>query len=279
MLCDGERAQERFHAELTTWLPDALLFPHLEIAAVEGAIPDAEIAAERLAVLHRVAASDEPSVVVINKESFDEPVYAPDALRKTSVKLERGLSMDRDALVRQLVEAGYTDAVQVAQRGEFSVRGGVMDVYSWQQTSPLRTEWFGDEIESLREFEIDQQTSLRSVEKAYLLLGTSEKENSHLRDYLKKSDLTVGIDVTEAGAQVVVSSSSDVERNAADEDYSDAFFASPLDFNEELLSSPALRESAEARVREQLGKWSMTLIGSSCCAKRIRNRTRQESYQ
>ena len=64
------------------------------------------------------------------------------SLRKTSVKLERGTSMDRARLVEQLVEAGYSSAVQVSQRGEFSVRGGVMDIFSWQQATPLRVEWF-----------------------------------------------------------------------------------------------------------------------------------------
>ncbi len=137
VLCDTEREQERFHAELTTWLPDALLFPHLEIAVVEGAIPDAEIAAERLAVLRRVAARDEPAVVVINRHSFDEAVYPADALRETSVTLDRGMPMDRDALIAKLVGAGYTSAAQVAQRGEYSVRGGVLDVYSWQHVSRL----------------------------------------------------------------------------------------------------------------------------------------------
>ena len=255
VLCDTEREQERFHAELITWLPSAMLFPHLEIAAIEGAIPDAEIAAERLSVLQRVAAADERAVVVINRKSFDEPVQALTALRDTSVKLEVGMTLDRDSLVEQLVTAGYTSAVQVSQRGEFSVRGGVMDVYSWQQAAPLRMEWFDDQIESLREFDLDQQTSLRTVEKSYLLLGTVEKESNHLRDYSKKSDLVIGVDVGDLDAKVVVSSAA-ADEGAGSENYEDAFFASPLEFKDEFLASPALRESAEKQVREQLARWS-----------------------
>ncbi len=256
VVCDTEREQERFHAELTTWLPDALLFPHLEIAVVEGAIPDAEIAAERLAVLRRVAARDEPAVVVVNRNSFEEAVYPPAALRETSVTLECGMSMDRDALIARLVGAGYTPAPQVAQRGEYSVRGGVMDVYSWQHVAPLRTEWFDDEIESLREFDVDQQTSLRSLDKAHVLLGTAEKESSHLRDYRHTTDLVINVDVADEDAKVFISSSSGVNDAAGNESYADAFFPSPLDFNEELLISPALRESAESRVHDQIRKWS-----------------------
>ena len=256
VLCDTEREQERFYAELSAWMPAVMLFPHLEIAAVEGAIPDAEVAAERLSVLQRVAAADQPAVVVINRRSFDDAVYAPGALRKTSIRLERGVAMDREALVQQLVEAGYASAVQVSQRGEFSVRGGVMDVFSWQQAVPLRMEWFGDEIESLREFDLDQQTSLRAVDQSYLLLGTTEKETSHLRDYRKSTDLVIGIEVDDPAARVLISSAADTGGGETKGNDEAIFFASPLDYRDDFLSSPALRESAENRVREQLARWS-----------------------
>ncbi len=255
ILCDTEREQERFHAELSAWVPGVMLFPHLEIAAIEGAIPDAEIAAERLSVLQRIAASDQPSVVVINRRSFDEAVYAPTALRKTSVKLARGMTFDRDALVQQLVAAGYVSTVQVSQRGEFSVRGGVMDVFSWQQSAPLRTEWFDDEIESLREFDVDQQTSLRAVEHSYLLLGATDKETSHLRDYRRKTDLLLAIEIEEPEAHVFISSGSGWHGKSTDKQDEMPFFVSPLDFKDDFLSSPALRESAEKRIREQLVRW------------------------
>ncbi len=230
------------------------MFPHLEVAAIEGAVPDAEIAAERLAVLQRLTNAGERTVVVVNRHSFDEAVQAPGSLRETSVKVERGGRMNRDALVEKLVAADYTSAVQVAQRGEFSVRGGVMDVFSWQQASPLRMEWFDDEIESLREFDVDQQTSIRTVDVSYLLLGTSDKESSYLRDYLKKSDTVIGVEVVES-AGVVISAGSGVESDAEPENYDDAFYPSPLNFKDDLLSSPALREVAERRVRDQLDRW------------------------
>ena len=254
VVCGSEREQETFYAELLTWLPNAMLFPHLEIAAVDGAIPDAEIAAERLAVLQRLTTGEERAVVVINRHSFDDPVLAPISLRKTSVKLERGMTIDRDGLAEQLVAAGYSSTPQVSQRGEFSVRGGIVDIFSWQQASPVRVEWFDDEIESLREFDIDQQTSLRSVERSYVLVGTTEKEGSHLRDYRKKTDTVIGIDAADP-VDVRISSSADGDDDADNESYTDAFYPSPLNSKDELLSSPALRDVAERRVRDQLDRW------------------------
>ena len=109
VLCDTEREQERFHAELSVWVPAALLFPHLEIAAVEGAIPDAEIAAERLSVLQRVAAADEPAVVVINRNSFDEPCPRPPRCARRASSWNAGCPWTVRRWFEQLVEAGYTE--------------------------------------------------------------------------------------------------------------------------------------------------------------------------
>ena len=65
-----------------------------------------------------------------------------------------------EQLVNSLGEAGYERAPQVTTRGQFAVRGGILDIYSWQAQLPIRAEFFGDEIESLREFDLDTQTSV-----------------------------------------------------------------------------------------------------------------------
>ena len=136
VLCENERSQERFHTELSNWLDDAVLFPHLEIAAVEGAIPDPEVTAERLGVLQRLSDPSDCPVIVINKRSLDEKVPASTSLHKATLELRKGERLERDSIIQQLQQAGYENTSQVAERGQYSVRGGVMDVYSWQQTLP-----------------------------------------------------------------------------------------------------------------------------------------------
>ena len=168
VVCETERAQERFAAELSTWLPDVLVFPHLEIAAVEGAVPDPEVSAERLGVLQRLTSKASGVIVVITRKSLDEQVAAPRTLDKATLGLAVGERADRDGLVRSLTEAGYENVPQVAERGQYAVRGGIMDVYSWQQALPLRLEWFDDEVESIREFDVDRQTSIRPLERCSL---------------------------------------------------------------------------------------------------------------
>ena len=72
-------------------------------------------------------------------------------------------------LLEKLCSAGYERATQVTTRGQFAVRGGIVDLYSWQAPFPVRLEFFGDQIESLREFDIDTQTSVRDLHKIDIL--------------------------------------------------------------------------------------------------------------
>ena len=82
-----------------------------------------------------------------------------------SLLCERGSARNHGAIPsNRLVEAGYERVAQVTTRGQFAVRGGILDLFSWQAQLPVRAEFFGDEIESLREFDVDTQTSVRNLQ-------------------------------------------------------------------------------------------------------------------
>ena len=75
--------------------------------------------------------------------------------------------------MESLGKAGYERVAQVTTRGQFAVRGGILDVFSWQAPAPTRAEFFGDEIESLREFDLDNQTSQRNLQEVDFLVRRS----------------------------------------------------------------------------------------------------------
>ncbi len=255
ILCENERAQERFQLELSCWISDALLFPHLEIAAVEGAIPDPEVSAERLGILQRLADPESSPVVVINGKSLEEEVPPNTSLHKATLEMRKGERLDREAILNQLTSAGYESVTQVAERGQFSVRGGIMDVYSWQQALPIRLEWFDEEIESIREFEIDQQTSLRELERCAFLLKVPEGRSVKLRSYLKKTDLTIAVGTSTEQAAVTVTSARTENLEASEEHYAGAFFASPLDTRADIEHASAILEVTREQTTRQLQSW------------------------
>jgi transcription-repair coupling factor (superfamily II helicase) len=130
-------------------------------------------------------------IVVLTRASLLGQVPAPDALKHLAIVLKRSTRLDREKLIRQLAEAGYEHVAQVSARGQFAVRGGILDIYSFHHTLPVRVELFDDEIESLRHFDLDAQTSVQQVDACTLLLGEAEDRTCPLRDYLRDGDVTI----------------------------------------------------------------------------------------
>ena len=114
-----------------------------------------------------------------------------EALLDRRLLLEEGMELAEEDLRRELVELGYEQTAQVEEPGQFSVRGGILDVYSLTEESPWRIEFWGDEIDSIRSFEAESQ---RSVERAPLieifpaseLVYDSEKKETVLKRIAKE---------------------------------------------------------------------------------------------
>jgi transcription-repair coupling factor (superfamily II helicase) len=208
LVCPALRAQEQLHNELLQWAPDALFFPELEVAPVEGAIPDPETVAERLAIIHRLNARDDgkkPPVLVLTKAALDEAVPDAEQMQSLELQLARGETVMREMLLGRLSAAGYEQAAQVSQRGQFAVRGGIVDVFSFHHSLPTRLEFFGDELESIRQFDLDAQTSVEQLPSCTILLGQAAPRERRLRDCIREGDITVDAGAGWLEAKVTIS--------------------------------------------------------------------------
>lgn len=202
VVCPSVRSQEQLHESLTNWLPEALFLPEAEFLAVENVLPDQEITAERLALFRHLAAGKKRHVIVATRASLDQPAPKREALRTSALRLRRGAKLELERIAESLAEAGYERVAQVSTRGQFAIRGGILDVYSWQAELPIRSEFFGDEIESLREFDLDTQTSLRNLNDVELLVGAADDQSGRVRDYIEPGHLTVGIEGEEEDIRI-----------------------------------------------------------------------------
>ncbi len=207
VVCPNIRSQEIIHNEILHWHPNALFFPEIESTPVAGALPDPESSAERLALLQTLASSKKAELVVLTQKSLDAPVLPPATLKKFEVQLTKGSNLDRPALLLKLNKAGYEMSPQVSARGQYAVRGGILDVFSFHHSLPVRVELFDDEIESIREFDLDTQTSVRTLDSTTFLLGDGSPDSpsttataTPLRALIHPNDLTIaaGTDFPEA---------------------------------------------------------------------------------
>ncbi len=173
-MCDDLRSQERVHADLAIWHPHpAIFFPEMEHSGISDALPDQDLIAERLGALQllgeRMGANKR--IVVVNHTSLDEDVPTLASLKKRQLELKVGQQLDLALLAKQLEEAGYDQVPMVSERGDFAVRGGIIDIFSLHSYAPIRIELFDDELESIREFELDSQGSSRRVDQCKIRCG------------------------------------------------------------------------------------------------------------
>src|SRR5207237_6940587 len=123
-----------------------------------------------------------------------QPAPERGSLQSAVSQLRRGATAKMEQLLDQLIASGYERVAQVTTRGQFAVRGGIVDLYSWHAPLPFRLEFFGDQIESLREFDIDTQTSVRDLRSIDILLNHGAADKSEfVRDYIRERDLIIDV--------------------------------------------------------------------------------------
>ncbi len=155
---------ERFLRELRLWLggqPSSYLFAEIAVSFLDRPPAFDEAVSRRLEAL--AALQGEPCVVVSSRRATLRPTVARAGLNATTIELIPGASIALPDVVRGLVELGYSREPQVESPGQFAVRGGILDVFPAASRSPVRAEWFGDEIESLRIFDPLNQRSVMTV--------------------------------------------------------------------------------------------------------------------
>ena len=252
IICPTVRTQEFLYESLLNWAPQALFLPEAEFAAVENILPDPEITAERLALLSKVGREAGPHLVVTTRAALDQPAPKLRALKSASLRLKRGAGEPMENLLAALGDAGYERVPQVTTRGQFAVRGGILDLYSWQAQLPVRAEFFGDEIESLREFDIDTQTSVRNLQSIDILVGAAEDQSGRVRDYIAKEHLRVAIEPeADDDAHILIGEGS-LGRDGA-EDYAGAFH--DADVGEFAVGDFMLVEAKRTQFAARLTEW------------------------
>jgi len=251
ILCPSVRAQDSLYETILNWLPSAQFLPEAEFAAVENVLPDPEIAAERLALLAKIDSDPGPYVIVTTRASLDQPAPKRGAVSAATLKIRRGSASTTEQLLEKLSAAGYDRVAQVTTRGQFAVRGGIVDLYSWQAPLPVRLEFFGDTVESLREFDIDTQTSVRGLRKIDILLGAADDQSGFVRDYIARDELTIDIEPEEKSKAQIQISEGWIE--SGPEDFSGAF--QDCDIGEFAVGDFLLAEAKRDQFIKRLNEW------------------------
>jgi transcription-repair coupling factor (superfamily II helicase) len=135
---------------------------------------DVDSVRRRLQVAQELAGAPErrPRLIVASVLSFLQPIPDPQVLERERLELARGQRLDLEALLRRLVDHGYSRQPLVERPGEVSLRGDIFDIFPLAADLPVRVELFDEEVESLRRFDPVLQTSVETLESVALSLAS-----------------------------------------------------------------------------------------------------------
>ncbi|HEV3232735.1 MAG TPA: transcription-repair coupling factor [Candidatus Dormibacteraeota bacterium] len=150
-------------------VPPPLAYPAADVLPMDREPPSDEVVGARLEAQAEILTAASPRLVVASPAALMRVTPPPDAFRDGVRRVRRGQRLSQAELVAWLVAWGYRREAQLDGRGQFAVRGGIVDVFPPSAPGPLRIELFGDEVESIRGFDVASQASIARREEALLL--------------------------------------------------------------------------------------------------------------
>ena len=170
IICSDALAAQRLAEEIAWFAPSLAIaqFPDWETLPYDHFSPHHDLVSERLATLYR-ASRGEADVLLVAATTALYRLAPPAYLAAYTFFIKQGERLDVDALRTQMTFAGYAHVTQVVSPGEFSVRGGLIDLFPMGSSLPYRLDLFGDDVESIKTFDVDTQRTLYPVPEVRLL--------------------------------------------------------------------------------------------------------------
>jgi transcription-repair coupling factor (superfamily II helicase) len=146
-----------------------LFFPPYNILPFKFLSYHSETAGNRIRVLYQLLEKTAPSIVVTTVDALLQKLIPRHEISRYAELVITGEEIDRDYLISKLISGGYTKTAIVEEPGDFSIRGGIIDIFSPLYADPLRIEFYGDFVESLRFFSAASQRKFKTIHEAVIL--------------------------------------------------------------------------------------------------------------
>ncbi|UML86215.1 transcription-repair coupling factor [Leptospira interrogans] len=193
VVSENNTSAEFLFREALSFLPsnDLIYLPGQEVLPYEYMRYPSEMKRERIKAIAKIL-SGEPVLIFTSVSGFLKTLPPIQTMQGRAIVLKKGKEIDLESLLIQLIDLGYK-RVQVCETfGEFSLKGGILDIFSSYSTEPVRIDLFGEEIESIRTFDPDSQRSMTDLDQAVLLPADeyilSEEQKKEYQNFLKSSD-------------------------------------------------------------------------------------------
>jgi transcription-repair coupling factor (superfamily II helicase) len=180
IITPGPEAANRWFTNLQTLNEDDTALYSAHTWQEDDLLPNLSINLERMETLSGLLAGTKKAIVVPCLAMLQD-VPSPDEFRRCTTLLHAGEEQDMLELIRRFHDQGYERTEMVEFRGDFSVRGGIIDIFPVTADNPVRIEFFGDEIVSIRTFEVHSQRSETSIELEQVFISAASESSIRAR--------------------------------------------------------------------------------------------------
>jgi transcription-repair coupling factor (superfamily II helicase) len=201
LIISTDAKKDLLYKNLSTFNINLLEFPSWEILFSEEIRPSIDIVGKRFEMLNELMTEDKSHVVITTLHSLLQKIIPKDKASLLSIKLKVNQIISFEKVTEKLINLGYEKTNIVSDKAQFAVRGGIIDLFPPNKESPYRIEFFGDEIESIRSFELSTQKSIEKTNSLEIfiadelkLLKESDKLDT-LLSYLKKDFIVIFEDI------------------------------------------------------------------------------------
>lgn len=185
IVCSSLYEASKLYNIFNAYDEDVLFFPMDDYLTSYSIASSPELRIHRLETIKNIDKSKK-QILITNLEGYVKPLASKEKYEELVLQLKVGLSIERERLLSRLTELGYQRETYVTKTGEMAVRGYVIDIFPIDEERPLRLEFFGDEIESIRIFDEKEQKTIKKISdiKIYPTNDLKEtKELSSISDY------------------------------------------------------------------------------------------------
>jgi transcription-repair coupling factor (superfamily II helicase) len=181
---DAAVGDVRFFLGALEGLADAVVeravlpLPSLQVDPYRGIEPHFRVTSARARALHTIAAGD-ARVIVASALALLPRIMQPERLLALACHLKPGRDIEPEAMVERLVDGGYTRQEPVDEHGEFSLRGGILDIFPANEERPIRIEFIGDTVESIRRFDPSTQRSIETLDQFEIIPVKASPADPH----------------------------------------------------------------------------------------------------
>ena len=208
VLSDEEKAKKMLE-EYRFLEENVCFYPAKDFLFYQADIHGKELVRERIEAIRMMLEKGKYGVTIIATfDAFMDKMVSKENLQKQIMTLKAGDVVDLEQLICQISGLGYDREAQINGPGQFAVRGGILDIYPLTEELPIRMEFWGDEIDSIRTFDVDSQRSVENLQEITIYPGDESKngKNVSFLDYFPESDTALFLDepvrLLERGQQV-----------------------------------------------------------------------------